>query len=212
IPEVLTLLKRGRLDRVLLDLGVSSIQLDTAERGFSFRQDGPLDMRMDPSSGESAAELIQRLPEEELANLIYRYGEERLSRRVAKRIVEARRERSIKTTGELAEIVRRAIPGRSRIDKATRTFQALRIAVNDELGELQSSLDSVPMLLAPGGRFAVISFHSLEDRMVKLAFRDYASGGDFRVLTRKPIVAGSEEERLNARSRSAKLRVLERLE
>jgi 16S rRNA (cytosine1402-N4)-methyltransferase len=167
---------------------------------------------MDPSSGESAAELIQRLPEEELANLIYRYGEERLSRRVAKRIVEARRERSIKTTGELAEIVRRAIPGRSRIDKATRTFQALRIAVNDELGELQSSLDSVPMLLAPGGRFAVISFHSLEDRMVKLAFRDYASGGDFRVLTRKPIVAGSEEERLNARSRSAKLRVLERLE
>src|SRR5262245_9263246 len=160
-----------RSDGLLLDLGVSSHQLDTPERGFSFLVDAPLDMRLDSTSGATAAELVNEMPESELADLIYRYGEERGSRRVARFIAEARRRRPIATTGELAELVARALGGRhGKIHPATRTFQALRIAVNRELESLEIALPQVVELLAPGGRVAIISFHSLEDRIVKLFF------------------------------------------
>jgi 16S rRNA (cytosine1402-N4)-methyltransferase len=212
IPECLEDCKIDKVDAILLDLGVSSLQLDTPDRGFSFREDAPLDMRMDPQEGgATAADLVGSLPEKELADTIYNYGEERFSRRIAKRIVESRRKMSIKTTGVLAEIVRKAVPGRSKIDKATRTFQALRIAVNDELGEVERALDVLPYLLNAGGRMAVISFHSLEDRLVKHAFRELASDDEFKILTKKPLVAGDDECEKNPRSRSAKLRVIERL-
>ncbi|RMG11561.1 MAG: 16S rRNA (cytosine(1402)-N(4))-methyltransferase RsmH [Planctomycetota bacterium] len=213
-------LGRGPFDAILLDLGVSSMQLDRPERGFSFQADGPLDMRMDPTGGgETAAELLARLREDELADLIYALGEERRSRRIARRIVEARRRSPIRRTAELAEVVRRAIPPprgrgprrRRPIHPATRTFQALRMAVNDELGQLERALPELFSLLAPGGRLAVISFHSLEDRRVKHAFRAWARAGSARLLTRKPLTAGPEERESNPRARSAKLRVAERI-
>jgi 16S rRNA (cytosine1402-N4)-methyltransferase len=197
---------------VLADLGVSSPQLDRPERGFSFRADGPLDMRMNPATGETAAELIDRLEETELANLIYAHGEERLSRRIARRIVEQRPWRGPERgTAALAYLVAGCYPPqarRGRIHPATRTFQALRIAVNDELGALDRLLERAPLWLAPGGLLAVISFHSLEDRRVKTAFL-----ADQRLerVTRKPVVASPEEEESNPRSRSAKLRVARRL-
>ena len=200
-------------DGILLDLGVSSVQLDTAERGFSFQQDGPLDMRMDRSRGESADEVVNRMREHDLADLIYRYGEEPKSRRIARGIVEARRQQRIRTTGELAAIVRRAA-GRSRrpgLDPATQTFQALRIHVNAELAGLGVALARLADTLAPNGRMAVIAFHSLEDRAVKQGFRALGASGRFEVLTRKPIVAGDAETRRNPRARSAKLRALRRL-
>jgi len=205
--------ERGaRPDGVLLDLGVSSLQLDDPERGFSFRADGPLDMRLDRSRGETAADLVHGLAECDLADLIYRYGEERASRRVARAIVRARERQPLATTGELAAVVRRVVPRGRRfgLDPATRTFQALRIAVNRELEGLGDALRALAARLAPGGRLAVIAFHSLEDREVKHGFRALARDG-FRLLTRKPIRPGEAERIANPRSRSARLRGLERL-
>jgi 16S rRNA (cytosine1402-N4)-methyltransferase len=198
---------------VLVDMGVSSLQLDEAARGFSFNAEGPLDMRMDPTQGFTAADLVNRLPERELADVIYRWGEEHASRRIARAIVDARRRRHFTTTTELAEVVRRAA-GRSRrpgLDAATKTFQALRIHVNRELEGLGAALESLAGVLAPGGRLAVIAFHSLEDREVKQTFRALGGRG-FRILTRKPLVPGDEETARNPRARSAKLRAIERLE
>jgi 16S rRNA (cytosine1402-N4)-methyltransferase len=200
-----------RPDGVLLDLGVSSLQLDTPERGFSFRADGPLDMRMDRSAGLTAADLVNRLPERELADLIYRYGEERASRRIARAIVRARQKAHLRTTGELAAVVR-AAAGRARKpgrDPATLTFQALRIHVNRELEGLADALAAIAHRLAAGGRLVVIAFHSLEDREVKNALRDLARG-EFRLLTRKPVRPADEETARNPRARSARLRALAR--
>ncbi len=201
-----------KVDACLADLGISSDQLDTAERGFTFQQTGPLDMRMDPEAAEPASTLLARLGEKELADVIYRYGEERFSRRIARRIVEARRTRPLEMTDDLAELVRRCVPRppgrRGRIDPATRVFQALRIAVNDELGALEALLGELPSRVRPGGRAAIISFHSLEDRLVKRAFRDRST---WRALTKKPVQASADESASNPRSRSAKLRAAERL-
>lgn len=200
----------GEVDGFLLDLGLSSDQLADRSRGFSFESEGPLDLRFDPSRGESAAELLMRVGEKDLADLIYQLGEERFSRRIARRIVERRRlEEPIETAKALAELVRRCVP-RSKvhsIDPATRTFQALRIAVNDELTILRQALAAFPSFLRPGGRIAVISFHSLEDRIVKHAFREDER---LRVVTRKPLRPSEHEIRVNPRARSAKLRVAER--
>jgi 16S rRNA (cytosine1402-N4)-methyltransferase len=199
-------------DGVLLDLGMSSVQLDDPERGFSFRVDGPLDMRMDRAFGATAADVVNRTPERELADLIFRYGEERASRRIARAIVEARRRGRIATTAELAAIVRRSA-GRSRrpgLDPATRTFQALRIHVNGELEGLEAALQALALALAPGGRLAVIAFHSLEDRASKQALRALAAQGGFELLTRKPVRPGLDECRRNPRSRSARLRAIAR--
>lgn len=207
IPETLG---AERASGVLLDLGVSSLQLDAPERGFSFQNDGPLDMRLDRSQPGSARDAVNRLPERELADVIYRYGEEHASRRVARAIVEARRRKPIETTAELAAIVRRAARGRPGKDAATKTFQALRIHVNRELSGLGEALRAVAACLLPGGRLAVISFHSLEDREAKHAFRALHREG-FRVVTKKPLVAGADEVRRNPRARSAKLRILERV-
>jgi len=192
-------------DGVLADLGISSDQLDDPARGLSFQQDAPLDMRMDPTRGETAAQMLRRLSERDLADLIYQFGEERFSRRIARRIVDTRETTPIESTGQLADLVRRCVPrGRGHgIDPATRTFQALRIAVNDELAALDRLLSQLPNCVKPGGRAVVISFHSLEDRRVKHAFRDV---GVWQVLTKKPVTAGPDEERTNPRSRSAKLR------
>jgi 16S rRNA (cytosine1402-N4)-methyltransferase len=194
---------------ILADLGVSSLQLDAEGRGFSFRRDEPLDMRMDTSRGETCAEMLATVDETELANVIYQFGEERHSRRIARALVRARQERPLQTTGQLADLVRRAsrVKGYWRIDPATRTFQALRIWVNRELEGLDAFLETAAGRLAPGGRFAVITFHSLEDRVVKHTFRRL---GTARVLTKRPIVAGDEEAARNPRARSAKLRVVER--
>jgi len=202
------------VDGALADLGVSSMQLDTEGRGFSFRRDEPLDMRMDQTTGPTAAQLLAEVDEVDLANVIFQYGEERFSRRIARAIVDARRRGAIATTGQLAEIVRRAIPrkGYQRIDPATRTFQALRIWVNRELEGLDTFLLAASRLLRAGARLAVITFHSLEDRIVKHVFRALAGGEDaIRILTRKPVVPGDGEVARNPRARSAKLRAIERL-
>lgn len=213
------------VDGILLDLGLSSFQLGTPERGFAFAMEGPLDMRFDPTSGESAADLLNHRSAEEIADILYRYGEEHRSRRIAEAVVQ---HRPIRTTSQLAALVEKAVGGRrgARIHPATQTFQALRIAVNDELGQLERVLPQTLDLLKPGGRLAIISFHSLEDRIVKTWMRDEAQsyvpdpthpmGGREReprltVLTKKPIVPGNEEIRQNPRSRSAKLRIAERL-
>jgi 16S rRNA (cytosine1402-N4)-methyltransferase len=196
-------------DGILFDLGVSSAQLSTPERGFGFLVDGPLDMRMDVTQSRTAAELVNRLPEAELADILYEYGEERWSRRIARAMVRAR---PLARTTELAAVIASAVPGRhrhQRIHPATRTFQALRIAVNRELDVLPTALSQAAELLRPGGRLAVIAFHSLEDRIVKGLFRNF-SGKGFRVLTKKPLRARPEEVEANPRSRSAKLRVMER--
>lgn len=203
------------IDGALADLGVSSMQFDAPGRGFSFMRDEPLDMRMDTSSGETAADLIARTPEGELADVIFQFGEERFSRRIARRIVDERHEQPIETTGRLATIVRRAIPyrGHQRIDPATRTFQALRIWVNRELDGLDVFLVTAIRRLRAGARLAVITFHSLEDRIVKHTFRALAQSEErlITVLTKKPIVPGPDEVAANPRARSAKLRVAERL-
>jgi 16S rRNA (cytosine1402-N4)-methyltransferase len=219
-------------DGVLLDLGVSSMQLDTPERGFSFRAEGPLDMRLDPSGPVSAADLVNTLPESELADLIYKYGEEPASRRIARRIAEARERGQIETTAQLEAIVYGALGGkvagrtRNPIHPATKTFQALRIAVNRELEVLEKGLAAAVRVLKPGGRLSVISFHSLEDRIVKLFIRQEQKGcicppelpvcvcgrvPTLRAINGKPMEASAEEARLNPRSRSARLRVAERL-
>lgn len=210
LPCVLAQLEIAAVDGVVLDLGLSSDQLADRERGFSFDSDGPLDLRFNPREGQPAWQLIERLSEERLADVIYQYGEERYSRRIARRIVERRREQPIRTAAELARLVRGCVPrrpGGERIDAATRTFQALRIAVNDELKSLETALTCLPDCLRPGGRLAVISFHSLEDRRVKEAFRNDPR---WQVLTRRPIRPGAEETQRNPRSRSAKLRVAAR--
>ena len=218
-----------QIDGFVLDVGVSSMQIDQPERGFSFRYDGPLDMRMDTKCGATAAEIVNQTAEEELANIIYQYGEERLSRRIAKSIVNQRAEKPIETTTELAEIIRAVVPRRpkDKIDPATRTFQALRIAVNDELGELERGLVAAEKLLKHGGRLVVVSFHSLEDGLVK-AFLYERSGRtsntsrhlpvspvspafvqdpSFTLPKRKAVEPADAETRQNSRSRSAKLRV-----
>lgn len=213
-----------RVHGIVLDLGASSMQFDRAERGFSFQQDGPLDMRMG-RHGISAADIVNRADEEEIADILYRFGEERASRRIAREIARARAERPIASTRELAEIVRRAVRGgqAKKTDPATRTFQALRIAVNDELGELQRALEAAETLLAPGGRLIVVSFHSLEDRMVKTFFKSRSgkTGGVSRHLpvspgggappvffldSKKAVKPANEETRRNPRARSARLR------
>jgi 16S rRNA (cytosine1402-N4)-methyltransferase len=197
---------------VLLDLGFSSFQLERSGRGFTFQGDEPLDMRFDTRQPVTAAELIMRTPEPELARLIHEYGEEPAARRIAARVAQARVRAPIRTTRQLAELVASAIPPHRRsrrIHPATRTFQALRIAVNDELGSLEAALPQGAELLAPGGRFGVIAFHSLEDRLVKNAFRQRSHAG-WEVLTRKPLGPGDDEVHTNPRARSARFRVLER--
>jgi 16S rRNA (cytosine1402-N4)-methyltransferase len=213
LDEVLDARDIAVVDGALADLGVSSMQFDAPGRGFSFQRDEPLDMRMDQSAGDTAADLVARSSERELADAIFQYGEERFSRRIARAIVEARREMPVATTGRLASIVRRAIPRRgfARIDPATRTFQALRIWVNRELEGLDRFLESAVRRLRAGARLVVITFHSLEDRIVKHTLRALESGdGGVRVLTRKPIVPSDEEITRNPRARSAKLRAAER--
>jgi 16S rRNA (cytosine1402-N4)-methyltransferase len=208
LPAVLDAASIKTVDGVLLDLGLSSDQLADEQRGFSFTAAGELDLRFDPSAGEPAWRFIQRLPERELADLIYTFGEERYSRRIARRIVEQRARQPIRTAAELAQLVRRAVPhSGDRIDPATRTFQALRIAVNRELESLDTALAAIPDRIRPGGRLAIISFHSLEDRRVKAAFR---SDPRLEPLTKKPIRPSDEEIARNPRSRSAKLRVAQR--
>jgi 16S rRNA (cytosine1402-N4)-methyltransferase len=211
LPHVLADLSVPAADRVLLDIGVSSLQFDRAERGFSFRHDAPLDMRMDPSESQTAADIVQTFPEEELARVFRQYGEERFAGRIAKRIADERRRGPITTTAELAGLVERAVPRRGRIHPATRVFQALRIVVNDELGEIEKGLPAAFGALPPTGRLAVIAFHSLEDRIVKTAFRAWAAEGEATLLPRKCIKPAREECLANPRSRSARLRVLERI-
>lgn len=211
--------KPGLFNGILADLGVSSHQFDAGERGFSFRSDAPLDMRMDTSNSSiaTAADLVNELPEEDLANLIFKYGEERLSRRIASRICERRKEGHYRTTGELEETCFLSYPANQRhrgAHPATRTFQALRIAVNDELGALERMLATLADLLADGGTAAIISFHSLEDRIVKHTYKEIVakSGNRVTILTKKPIVPSAREVDSNPRARSAKLRVMRRTE
>ena len=208
--EASSVIGPGSLDGLLADFGVSSLQLDEAHRGFSFRTDGPLDMRMDTRTGETAEQVVNQADENDLANLIYEFGEERRSRRIARAIVRAR---PITTTAELARIVSAEAPPMKgeKIHPATRTFQALRIRVNNELGEIQSLLKSAGSLLKPGGRLVLISFHSLEDRLVKDAFREAGRAKFFEVLTKKPVVADEQEQMRNPRSRSAKMRAAQKI-
>jgi 16S rRNA (cytosine1402-N4)-methyltransferase len=210
LKSVLAQLNIEAVDGLLLDLGLSSDQLADRERGFSFESEGPLDLRFDTTEGEPTWRWLGRVREAELADIIYRYGEERYSRRIAKKIVEARGEKPLKTAEELAQLVRRSVPRspHERIDPATRTFQALRIAANDELGSLEKLLRELPGCLRAGGRAVIISFHSLEDRLVKEAFRDTSR---YETLTKKPIMAGDHEVARNPRSRSAKLRAVRRV-
>lgn len=204
LPGLLSALSVDRVDGVLFDLGASSLQFDSPERGFSFLAAGPLDMRMDPTAPVTAADLVNRLPEAELARILWEYGEERYARRIARAIVRAR---PLRTTGELAALVARIYPpGRHRIHPATRTFQALRIAVNDELGALEAGLAGAVRVLAPGGVLVAIAFHSLEDRIVKRFLRREALAGRVEVLTKKPLRPEEDEVGRNPRARSAKLR------
>ena len=224
--EILETIGIKGLDGVLLDLGVSSKQLDDPDRGFAFSSDGPLDMRMDPGAELSAADLVNTFEEEELADLIYQYGEERASRRIARAICLARRKATIETTQQLADIVEAVKPRRGKIHPATQTFQALRIAVNDELRSLEAALADVPKWLRPGGRLVIISFHSLEDRIVKTFLRrcsrEYIDRPEwpeprknpdhhFKLVIQKGLSPSSEEVKANPRARSARLRVAERL-
>jgi 16S rRNA (cytosine1402-N4)-methyltransferase len=215
VAEVLAARGLAAVDGALADLGVSSMQLDDASRGFSFRHDAPLDMRMDRSTGPTAADLLRTATEAELADVIFQYGEERYARRIARRLVDERRQAPIETTTALAALVRRAVPQRGwqRIDPATRTFQALRIWVNRELEELDRFLRDLVGLLRAGARVAVIAFHSLEDRIVKRTFRALGTGGEaaVRILTKRPLTADEAEISRNPRARSAKLRAAERL-
>ena len=207
LSDVMRNLGIERVDGVLADLGFASDQMDERTRGLSFREDGPLDMRLDPTGGSTAADLVNAMSEEALADVFYEFGEERKSRRVAKNIVERRAVKPFTTTADLADIVRRCVPRSGSIDPATRVFQALRIAVNDELGVLDRLLAMLPEIVKPGGKAAIISFHSLEDRRVKQAFKLDA----WKPLTKKPVLAGDEEVSRNPRARSAKLRVAERV-
>jgi 16S rRNA (cytosine1402-N4)-methyltransferase len=214
IGDVLAARGIPRVDGVLADLGVSSMQLDQADRGFSFRQSGPLDMRMDQSRGETLAEKLAAVDEASLATVIWEYGEERRSRRIARHVIEARDRGALSDTAALATVVRRGVGAGAwqRIDPATRTFQALRIWVNGELHGLPQFVQAAWEALAVGGRLLIISFHSLEDRVVKHAFKRLAHDpGAARLLTRRPVVATESESERNPRSRSARLRAIERL-
>ena len=208
--EAADAIAKGSLDGLLADFGVSSMQLDEPHRGFSFRSEGPLDMRMDTRGGETAGQVVNQEDEDRLADLIYEFGEERRSRKIARAIVRAR---PIATTAELARVVSAVAPQMKgdKIHPATRTFQAIRIRVNNELGEIQSLLASAGSLLKPGGRLVLISFHSLEDRLVKDAFKAAKDAGVFEVLTKKPVTATEAESRGNPRARSAKLRAATKL-
>jgi len=204
IAEVLANRGAGRVDGLLADVGFASDQMENPARGLSFRADGPLDMRLDPTSGATAAEYVNELSEAALADVIFEYGEERHSRRVARKIVERRKVRPFETTADHVGEVRSCVPRSGNIDPATRVFQALRIAVNDELGALDRLLAALPKVVRPGGRVGIISFHSLEDRRVKHALRDRDV---WEPVTKKPVEASDEEQAANPRSRSAKLRV-----
>jgi 16S rRNA (cytosine1402-N4)-methyltransferase len=214
IDDVLKLAGHPRVDGILADLGLSTNQLFDPQYGLSFQTTMPLDMRIDPRTRKSAADLVNHLPEEELANVLYNLADERYSRRIARKIGEARRQSPINTTDRLADLVRAAIPRKpgppDRIDPATRTFMALRMAVNDEVGNLQRLLEQAPKFLNPGGRLAIISFHSVEDRLVKQAFRSAEQTGLLKVITKRPITATQDELARNPRSRSAKLRVAQK--
>jgi 16S rRNA (cytosine1402-N4)-methyltransferase len=211
LPEVLAQIQEPKVDLILADLGLSTNQLFDEHYGLSFASAMPLDMRIDPRVERSAADLVNTLPETELANLLFNLAQERHSRRIARKIIETRKVSPIKSTDELAELVRRAIPARGRsgekIDPATRTFLALRLAVNQELENLEALLRHAPRHLKPGGRLGIISFQSMEDRLVKQAFRAGQTSGELEILTRKPITPSDEEIARNPRSRSAKLRV-----
>jgi 16S rRNA (cytosine1402-N4)-methyltransferase len=211
LPRVLTERGLTGVDGILADLGVSSMQLDAPGRGFSFRRDEPLDMRMDTSRGPTASEALQQVDEAALADVIFGFGEERYSRKVARAIVDSRRSGPIETTGRLAEIVRRAIPyrGHQRIDPATRTFQAIRIWINRELDGLEQFVGDATTWLKPGGRMVIITFHSLEDRIVKHTLRALAAQGGITVRTKRPETADEAEVDRNPRARSAKLRAAE---
>ena len=209
-----SLMRDESVDGILLDLGLSSIQLEKEGRGFSFRGDSPLDMRMDQRMDQTAADLVNRLSSDELEHIISHYGEERWAKRIAEAIVQQREREPIRTTEALRKVVYRTIPKRfhsRRIDPATRTFQALRIRVNEELENLKKILDTGWKILKRGGRICVISFHSLEDRMVKQTFRRLEKEGEMRILTKKPVTPSEEEQKENPRSRSAKLRCAERI-
>ncbi len=216
LPAALSGLGIDSIEVLFADLGVSSTQLDEAERGFSFQREGPLDMRMDPRGTVKAADLVNRLSERELGDLLYHNAQEFAGRRIARRICEVRREGRITTTTRLAEIVAAAVgvdpdSRKSKIHPATRTFLALRMAVNQETANLEALLEAAPKALKPEGRFGVIAFHSVEDKAVKLDFRRRKNEGLYRIVTKKPVVADEEERRENPRSRSAKLRVAVRL-
>jgi len=213
IDEVLKAEGIDRVDGILMDLGVSMLQLKTPERGFSFNEKAPLDMRMNPEQRLTAYDVVNRYSERDLARIIKEYGEERFAHRIARAIVSARRKKPIETTDELAKIVEGAIPKGfyKKIHPATKTFQAIRIEVNKELDHLKEALLKIPNLLNPKGRVAVISFHSLEDRIVKHTFRHFEKEGLLKVLTKKPITPSEEEVKKNPPSRSAKLRVAERV-
>ena len=216
VEAVLETAEVAEADVILADLGVASTQLDDPRRGLSFLMDGPLDMRLDPRLDRTAADLVNRLGEEELADLIHAYGEERYSRRIAKAIVAARKRKPLQRTLELSRVAAAAVPAPARrtrrgVHPATRTFQALRIAVNDEMENLEKMLKALPGILAVGGRAGIISFHSLEDRRVKHAFAGWAQTGSAKLLTKKPIVPTAEEMAENPRSRSAKLRGVQRV-
>ncbi len=210
LTDELDRLRIRRIDGLIADLGVSSLQFDQAERGFSFRVDRPLDMRMDQRRSVTAADLVGRLSEGQLADLFYHYGEERQARRIARFLVAARQEEPVVTTGRLAAVVASAVPLKyhpAKVHVATKVFQALRIAVNGELDNLSRLLQVAPEVVAPGGRICIITFHSLEDRMVKQAFVHHA---DYKLMTKRPIEPTAEEVLCNPRARSAKLRVAER--
>ncbi|AMA72565.1 16S rRNA (cytosine1402-N4)-methyltransferase [Aneurinibacillus thermoaerophilus] len=229
IAHILDELYIEQIDGILFDLGVSSPQLDEAERGFSYNADAPLDMRMDRTQPLTAHEIVNGWPEEELATLIFEYGEEKFARRIAREIVQERKKRPIETTGDLVELIKRGIPAAARRTgphPAKRTFQAIRIAVNDELNAFREALESGIERLAPGGRASVITFHSLEDRICKQTYQEYSKGcvcpPDFpqcvcenrpvlKIITRKPIVPKEAELKENRRARSAKLRIAEKL-
>jgi 16S rRNA (cytosine1402-N4)-methyltransferase len=212
LDEILAARNLPPVDGLLADLGVSSMQLDAPGRGFSFRRDEPLDMRMDTTQGPTAADALREVDERTLADVIYRFGEERYSRRVARAVIEARARNAIETTGQLADLVRRAIPrkGYSRIDPATRTFQAIRIWINRELEGLDTFLASAARNLSAGGRLSIVTFHSLEDRIVKHTLRGLQADGGLKILTKRPVVPSEAETARNPRARSAKLRAAER--
>ncbi|RJQ19006.1 MAG: 16S rRNA (cytosine(1402)-N(4))-methyltransferase RsmH [Nitrospiraceae bacterium] len=201
----------SNVNGILLDAGVSTLHLKSEGRGFSFLKDEPLDMRMDRRQDLTAEEVVNRYPEKDLASVIWRFGEERSSRKIAKAIVIARRKNPVRSCRELADIIEKALGRRGRIHPATRTFQGIRIEVNKELDELSIAVESGAELLQTGGRFCVLSYHSLEDRIVKNAFKKLAKEGLFRIITKKPLAPGREEQKSNPSSRSAKLRVGEKI-